>query len=274
MEIAPEIMSSMESLNEDAKNYTVNVKRFTNGAEIVDMMESASLNQLLNSKRMNVMLKVEVLPLKKIGPKKKKQPVPYTINSFIFYTSFLSKAGIKLKKDSKSWQCMGLNPNTKEPIDLDGHNFRKLIAKLEAFHKKLFVFDDPPTNKVLNVEKTDYVRKRAIAYSQNLLAACYNNEPVEQPQDDNSKEIYKYLDVFKTTVEKFKSFLVTHKFLKSDEEDEDEEEEEEVPEYSEDDERSFKKASRVTKGSKTKNVNNTKLTFEMVNDMIDNELIG
>jgi|WetSurMetagenome_2_1015567.scaffolds.fasta_scaffold26832_2 hypothetical protein len=266
MEIAPEIMSSTESLNEDSKNYTISLKRFANAAEVADMIEA--FNTVPNNKRFNLGLIAQLLPVKKSGPKKKKLPMPYTINSFIFYTSLLSKAGIKLKKDSKSWQFMGVNPETQQVVDENGHRFRQVIACLEDHHKTLYVYDDAPTNKVVNVEKTDEVRRRAIAYSQHLLAACYNDEPVELPTDEFSKRIYKHLDAFKEAVQCFKTFLNEHKFLKTEGDEEEQYEAEDGAAHP-----ALKKnPSKVTKAEKVKNM--PKLTLGMVSDMKDNDLIS
>lgn len=272
MEMVPEIMSSVESLVDDNKNYMVNLKKFSNGGELAEMLDSNTLNHLLNNKRFNVALKLEVVPVKKSGPKKKKVAILYTINSFIYYTSFLSRAGIKMKKDNNSWQCMGLNPETDEVIDADGNTMYILIRRLEEFFKKLYVYDDATVKKV-NIEKTNQLRRRTIMYSRNLMAALYNEEPVEPPMDQHYQEIYRELESFKTAVQKFKLFVSKRKYLKSESEDGEDREEYEVSD--EGDRLTKKRAaapSRVTKTTKSRSTN--KVTTEMVNDMIDNELVA
>lgn len=221
------------------KNYLVDITNIKNRDAILDVFDNNQFKQLLHDKKFVVNLRPEIdINEKRNIVKKKKNLTPYIINSFIIYTSFLSKADIKLKKDNKSWQMMGVDTKTKIPLDKDGSEFRKLIEELEMFHKKLIIddVDDTPSNNNL---KTTILRRKVIAYAQTLLIACYKGEDAVKPHitmfldDKNANEndivanrcleacnqLYKYINNFKLKTEQFKLFLNRHQLYKQNDEE-------------------------------------------------------
>ncbi|ACZ63534.1 39K [Pieris rapae granulovirus Wuhan] len=257
------------------RNYLIDIKHIYNRDSLLETFNNSHFKQLMSDKTFVVKLKPEIdMNEKRVCvTKKKKTTSPYIINSFIIYTSFLSKADIKLKKDNKSWQMMGaVDPLSKAPLDKDGYEFRKLIEELEVFHKKL-TFDDG------NKKKTTALRRKIILYAQLMLIACYKDEIVPKPYVDEIKndetsneqkdleevnknflkageELYKHYSNFKIKTDSFKKFLKRHKLFKSDDE----------------------KFNEECGGVKRKNlcvaananiINKRRLTVDMVNDYDD-----
>ncbi|QOD40013.1 39k [Matsumuraeses phaseoli granulovirus] len=246
------------------RDYIVNIKHVQNRDMIYELFENPQFNQLMQNKTLFVNLKADIETNKRVVLKKKKAPIPYIINSFIFYTSFLSKADIKLKKDSKSWQLMGaVDPDTKLPLDKDGFEFRKLIEELETFHKKLAVYDDSPTNKEMNKNKTSELRKGVIAFAQNMLTSCYKNEekpPIVNLNDNDEyvmacQELYKHHANFQSKSDNFKLFLKRHKLIKAVEE--------------QDVNRNNSVAEKRKAAVPQKISNKRRLTDDMVSDIVD-----
>nr|AIU37265.1 ORF57 pp31/39K [Cydia pomonella granulovirus] len=203
----------MEVVEEESSphRYTVNIKHVHN----------KDMTLVLNFKSVESIKKLVV---------KKKNGSPYMINSFIFYTSFLSKADIKLKKESKSWQLMGaLDPVTKKPVDIDGYQFRKLIEGMEAFHKKLVVYEDD-ANKIVDKDATTSLRKRVIEFAKETLRLYYCHQPdvhienlLAHPGLDKEflSSCEKLLTYsvecnFREKTERFRVFLERHDFMKRD----------------------------------------------------------
>ena len=247
-----------KKVTEDSVDYIIDIQHVQNRDIIMQLFENSNFNQLLQNKCIGVTLKPELDLVKRQVPKKKKTAMPYIINSFIFYTSFLSKADLKLKK--KSWQMMGaVDAITKKPVDGDGYEFRKLIENLELFHKKLVVYDDVPDNTVINYDKTSDLRKKVIGYSQLLLTSCYKNIEVGDPErtDDDEEfymacaELYKHYGNFKNRVDQFKKFVVRHDLnVRGDEEE---------------------KTPKKRSSSSSTTTSKAKRTNEMVSDMIDEQ---
>nr|ANY57441.1 PP31 [Phthorimaea operculella granulovirus]QBH66017.1 PP31 [Phthorimaea operculella granulovirus]QBH66147.1 PP31 [Phthorimaea operculella granulovirus]QBH66277.1 PP31 [Phthorimaea operculella granulovirus]QBH66407.1 PP31 [Phthorimaea operculella granulovirus] len=207
----------MDTKNEESRVYTINIEHVINRDTILDLFENPNFLQMLQNKTLTVSLNAQVDSVKKVLPKKKKAPVPYIINSFIFYTSFLSKADIKLKKFNKAWKIMGGGEEK-------SHEFRQLIESLEAFHKRLIVQE---SNGDMNKKATSELRKSVIHYAQNLLAASYKGEKITAPEGDETskfylacKQLYDAREQFQDKCEKFKQFLQQNKFFKEDEDDE------------------------------------------------------
>ncbi|AKN80791.1 39K [Diatraea saccharalis granulovirus] len=218
------------SSSEEERQYMIDIKHIKNRDTLLDLFETTGFKQLLQNKLLTINLKVEVKTNdKRVMMKKKKTSTPYIINSFIFYTSFLSKADIKLKKDSKSWQLMyAVDPVTKTPIDVDGYEFRKLIEELELYHKTLVVYEDD--NKTVNKESTTILRKKVIAYVQSVMMTCYKGLVLLNTDEDEEEDEINYVNArnylsqhyknFKSKVEGFKRFLNRHNLLKSEDEEE------------------------------------------------------
>ncbi|AAQ21650.1 39k protein [Cryptophlebia leucotreta granulovirus] len=202
----------LEDCDSSPQRYTVNLKHVPN-------------------KDMTLVISFKAVDAIKKNVVKKKNGSPYMINSFIFYTSFLSKADIKLKKESKSWQLMGaLDPVTKKPVDLDGYQFRKLIEGMEAFHKKLVVFEDEE-HKIIDKDSTTFLRKQVIEYAKEMLKSYYCNENFTRITKSSGtrfseifvascEELNKHCDDcnFEHKINLFKKFLERHDFVKKDDE--------------------------------------------------------
>lgn len=236
------------------RDYMIDISHMENRDTILDLFENASFKHMIQNKILLVKLKMELeTNEKRVVAKKKKSATPYIINSFIFYTSFMSKAEIKLKKDSKSWQIMGaVDAVSKTPIDCDGYEFRKMVEELEAFHKDLVVYDK---DKKVDKELTTALRKSVISYAQNLLTAYYKNEEVAPPTDENDnvylsacKKLYERRDDYKSKVERFKTFLKRHDMIKEEEGGE----------------------KRKNRGDAVAAVSKKRFTADMISDELDN----
>jgi hypothetical protein len=250
-----EMDSSTENLN---KNYSLNVEKFSNAAEILELMEGNALNNILNNKHVDVQLKVEIVPSRK-SSSKKKLPTLYSNNTYILFTQLFSRLKLAWKASNKMWELMGVDENN-QPLDDNGHDLRYILGQIESFHKQIYITETVSykdetgallEKEVTNVEKTNKVRKNAVEYAINMLVACYNNAPIPAPDsaDKEATIIYKYLDDFKTTMDKFKVFIKGQKF--------------------EGNERSEKKTKVIkTKIAKPPKTKVRKLTAEMVSDLI------
>lgn len=220
-----EVASSTESLSETtqpaARNYLVNVEKFTNSAEIVDMLDSNLLNPLFNNKYLDVKLKVEINPLKKSSLKKKK-PLLYSNNKYILFTQLISRLKLEWKSSNKMWSLMGVNPDTKEPYDENGHPLYRILDKIEMYHKDINEYDTITQKEehgaelsktVKNIERTDKARKHAVEYSLALLVAFYEGSHVPHPDPNNidAVKIFKHCDDFKYAMDKFKLFVDQHR---------------------------------------------------------------
>lgn len=220
-----EVVSSTESLTETTqpapRNYLVNVEKFTNSAEIVDMLESNLLNPLFSNKHFDVKLKVEINPLKKSSLKKKK-PLLYSNNKYILFTQLISRLKLEWKSSNKMWSLMGVNPDTKEPYDENGHPLYKILDKIELYHKDINEYDTITQKEehgaelsktVKNIERTDKARKHAVEYSLALLVAFYEGSHVPHPDPNNidAVKIFKHCDEFKFAMDKFKLFVDQHR---------------------------------------------------------------
>ncbi|AEB00334.1 39k [Clostera anachoreta granulovirus] len=209
----------------EPKDFTLDLQYVTNKNALLDLFDNVHFKQLLHDKSLVLTLVPQVDVNKSPVSVKKKSSNVYIINSFIIYTSFLSKADIKLKKDNKSWQMMGALENG-QPVDTDGYEFRKLIEELEVFHKKL-LFDDGDRRK------TTILRKRVINYAQALLIASYRNIETPRPEDvtytdkldENDvsvdekyvkagNELYRHAENFRVKTERFKLFLSRHNLIR------------------------------------------------------------
>ncbi|QBQ01600.1 pp31/39K [Hyphantria cunea granulovirus] len=251
-----EMDTSNEHLN---KTFSLNVEKFSNAAEILELVEGSALNNILNNKHVDVQLKVEIVPSRKTGSKKK-LPTLYSNNTYILFTQLFSRLKLTWKASNKMWELMGVDENN-QPLDENGHDLRYILGQIESFHKQIYITENVSyknengsilEKEVTNVEKTNRVRKNAVEYAINLLVACYNNAPVIAP-DSNDKEatiIYKYLDDFKSTMDKFKVFIKSQKF--------------------EDNNTRVEKKTKVskTKIAKPPKSKVKKLTAEMVSDLI------
>ncbi|AKR17501.1 39K [Mocis latipes granulovirus] len=220
-----EVASSTESLAESApaapRNYFVNIEKFTNSAEIVDMLESNSLHPLFNNKHLDVKLKVEINPLKKSNLKKKK-PLLYSNNKYILFTQLISRLKLEWKSSNKMWSLMGINPETNEPYDENGHPLYQILEKIEHYHKDINEYDTITQKEehgaelsktVKNIERTDKARKHAVEYSLALLVAFYEGSHVPHPDPNNidAVKIFKHSDSFKYAMDRFKVFVEQHR---------------------------------------------------------------
>lgn len=193
----------------DEKSYVINVEFVKNRDEIVDLFNCPDFVHMLQNKNCDINLKIDLLPGRKILQKKKKAQAAYAINSFIFYTSFVSKLGIKLKNEG-IWKIMKKDP--------EGMVFHKQILSLEEFYKRLNVYDE---DKTVNREKSDELRRQVIEYARQLMVSCYNNEQPMSPFDNYTQDIFNSYKEFKTGIESFKKFLDKHQYLKEETSDED-----------------------------------------------------
>nr|UYX49681.1 39K [Darna trima granulovirus] len=225
-----------ESNNEEGREYFINIKNVHNRDVLMDTFNNSSFKQMMLDKRMIIKLKPEInINQTQNYAKKKKAASPYVVNSFIIYTSFLSKANIKLKKDSRSWQLMGFKNEDTNEVYNNGYDFRQLIVQIEKFHKNLNIDND--------VVKTSVLRKSAVNYAQTILSACYKNDEIPLPStvklidasqlDEtdykiveaeyllSAKELYNYKNQFQRNINKFKEFIKTYNLLKTDSDSED-----------------------------------------------------
>ncbi|AAP85686.1 39K [Adoxophyes orana granulovirus] len=250
----------------------IDVSYINNKDLIVNMFNNNQFKQMLMDKKILVNLRIDLdANDKKSIIKKKKTNQPYIINSFIIYTSFLSKANIKLVKDNKAWQLMADSSNQ------DGAAFRALIEHLEVCHKKLVIENNMG---VVDNTKTTILRKSVIAYAHNIMIAAYNNTPIPEPVmlDFNStemstknyeicKNMYNEHTRFVEAIDLLKDFFKRHNLLKSsqdnnktnennEEEVEEEETFEEIPVH----------VARKRPGVVKKVNNKRRITADMVDD--------
>ncbi|AQQ80319.1 PP31/39K [Betabaculovirus altermyunipunctae] len=223
-----EMLSSTESLMDSAsvapsapRNYYVNLEKFSNGAEIVDMLDGNLLNPLFHNKHFEVKLKVEINPLKKSSFKRKKTSL-YTNNKYILFTQLISRLKLEWKSSNKMWSLMGVNPKTKKPFDENGYPLYVILSRIEAFHKEINEYDYvvqkdehgvESTRRVLNIERSDRSRKHAVEYALAMLVAFYENSEVPRPDPDYKEAdvLFNQKDMFKMTMDKFKLFVEQHR---------------------------------------------------------------
>nr|AMQ35656.1 PxGV-Corf44 protein [Plutella xylostella granulovirus]AMQ35773.1 PxGV-Korf44 protein [Plutella xylostella granulovirus]AMQ35890.1 PxGV-Morf44 protein [Plutella xylostella granulovirus]AMQ36007.1 PxGV-Torf44 protein [Plutella xylostella granulovirus]QKV49969.1 ORF44 protein [Plutella xylostella granulovirus] len=247
---------SVMDFNNGDEQYYVNLDKISNRAEIVELMESVALNNLLKKKMFDIKMKLEMVPIKKSNLKKK-LPSLYSNNTYILFTQLFSKLKLTWKASNKMWIRMGVNETTKQPYDPNGHALREILSEIEMFHKQLKftvnVKDESGNaHEVLDYEKTNGVRKRVVEYSIALLVACYNNEEVTPPppeDDEHCMVVYKYMDVFSEGMKKFKVFLNN---------------------FQHEDEVVVKPKSRISKPKK--NTQNKHITSDMVSDLIKSDV--
>ncbi|AER41482.1 39K/PP31 [Epinotia aporema granulovirus] len=196
------VESSESLVIDDDKNYAINVEFVKNRDEIVDLFRCPDFTNMLQNKNCDVNLKIDLLPGRKILQKKKKAQAAYAINSFIFYTSFVSKLGIKLKNEGV-WKIMKNDP--------EGMVFYKQILSLENFYKRLNVYNE---DKTVNREMSDELRRQVIKYARQLMVSCYMDEQPLPPFDNYTRDIFNSYNEFKSGVDSFKRFLNNHQCLK------------------------------------------------------------
>ncbi|AJK91705.1 39k [Spodoptera frugiperda granulovirus] len=224
-----EVVSSTESLVEapvTPRNFYVNLEKFSNSAEIVDMLEGNLLNPLFNNKYLDVKLKVEINPLKKSSLKKKK-PLLYSNNKYILFTQLISRLKLEWKSSNKMWSLMGINSSTGKPYDENGHPLYHILSQIELFHKSINEYDTvlqkdengvESSKMVKNIERTDRARKHAVEYALALLVAFYEGAEPPRPDPDHvdAVSIYKHVDSFKLAMEKFRVFVDQHRGVTED----------------------------------------------------------
>lgn len=220
-----DVVSSTESLTEATqnvtRNYYVNLEKFSNSAEIVDMLEGNVLNPLFNNKHLELKLKVEINPLKKSSIKKKK-PLLYSNNKYILFTQLISRLKLEWKSSNKMWSLMGINASTGKPYDENGYPLYHILSQIEIFHKNINEYDKltqkdengvETSKDVPNVERTDKSRKHAVEYALALLVAFYEGSEVPEPdpENDDAVSIYKHSENFKHAMDRFKVFVEQHR---------------------------------------------------------------
>lgn len=265
-----EVVSSTESLVDATapptpRNFYVNLEKFSNSAEIVDMLEGNLLNPLFNNKYLDVKLKVEINPLKKSGLKKKK-PLLYSNNKYILFTQLISRLKLEWKSSNKMWSLMGINSSTGKPYDDNGHPLYHILSQIELFHKGINEYDTvaqkdengvETTKTVKNIERTDKARKHAVEYALALLVAFYEGAEPPRPDPDHADavSIYNHADSFKFAMEKFRVFVDQHRGAASED-----------VKPSLQSINTSGKIKKVTKSSKSVKKN---LSGEMVSDMLE-----
>lgn len=205
--------------NSNKNSYAIDIKNVQNRNELMNIFTNKQFCQLLQDKTINVKLNISINaditnpnsgdglqlgqnnvnvaaasssssmsplspPLSPQLPTKTKKIGDYVVNSFIIYTSFLSKANIKVKKNMNVWNLMRDDPKY-------GNQFHDLMLWLECFvkgkylksavnhnqqqPKQWYVLDETPRERLPSDDEERLVRKMIVQSALGVVVAAYNN---------------------------------------------------------------------------------------------------